>query len=83
MKSTFTLFIIIMRCSLQTSDKDDSLDLPEVGCTALTFLAKRQGHTEVFVTYQGKNVLLQASLTVAAYNPLTVQSYIIIDCIVK
>ncbi|GFN96241.1 nuclear pore membrane glycoprotein 210-like [Plakobranchus ocellatus] len=52
--------------------RDDSapLELPETGCTSLTFLAKRQGHTEVIVTYQSKNVMLQASLTVAAYNPL-------------
>ena len=56
-----------------SSDEEVPQDLPETGCTSLTFLAKRQGHTEVFVTYQSKNVLLQASLTVAAYNPLMVR----------
>ncbi|RUS72155.1 hypothetical protein EGW08_020082, partial [Elysia chlorotica] len=51
-------------------DKDVTPDLPEIGCTSLTFVAKRQGHTEIFVTYQRKNILLQASITVAAYTSL-------------
>ncbi|XP_055899109.1 nuclear pore membrane glycoprotein 210-like [Biomphalaria glabrata] len=51
--------------------KDElTIDLPEKGCTTLTFLAKHHGHTEVVVTYQSKNVILEASVTIAAYNPL-------------
>ncbi|XP_070200007.1 nuclear pore membrane glycoprotein 210-like [Littorina saxatilis] len=44
--------------------------LPERGCTFLHFRAIRQGHTEVTVTYQAAKVFLQASITIAAYNPL-------------
>ncbi|CAL1542005.1 unnamed protein product, partial [Lymnaea stagnalis] len=51
-------------------DEDASLGALEKGCRSFTFLAKRQGHTEVTVTYQSKNVLLHASITIAAYNPL-------------
>ncbi|KAH9518820.1 hypothetical protein Btru_006348 [Bulinus truncatus] len=61
---TFSDFSIFEHIS-----KDD-IELPEKGCTSLTFLAKHQGHTEVIVTYQSKNVILQASVTIAAYNPL-------------
>ncbi|XP_071099780.1 nuclear pore membrane glycoprotein 210-like isoform X2 [Haliotis cracherodii] len=40
------------------------------GCTVLNFMAKRQGHTEVTASYQLGNVVLQDSITIAAYNPL-------------
>ncbi|XP_067655062.1 nuclear pore membrane glycoprotein 210-like isoform X1 [Haliotis asinina] len=40
------------------------------GCTVLNFIAKRQGHTEVTASYQIGNVVLQDSITIAAYNPL-------------
>ncbi|XP_059163994.1 nuclear pore membrane glycoprotein 210-like [Physella acuta] len=52
--------------------RDEKLpfELPEDGCTSLTFLAKKQGYTEVTVTYQIKSLILQASVTIAAYHPL-------------
>ncbi|XP_041366942.1 nuclear pore membrane glycoprotein 210-like [Gigantopelta aegis] len=44
--------------------------IPADGCTTLNFKAVRQGHTEVTARYQIGKVTLQASLTIAAYNPL-------------
>lgn len=53
-------------------NQDDSTDirLPLTGCTSLLFTAKRQGHTEVTVSYRSIKVFLQATITIAAYNPL-------------
>jgi hypothetical protein len=50
--------------------------LPERGCTLLYFSAIRQGHTEVVVTYQAEKQFLQASVTIAAYNPLKVTFFV-------
>lgn len=45
----------------------------DVGCTVLHLQAIRQGNTEVIVTYQATKVVLTASITIAAYNPLKVK----------
>jgi len=46
--------------------------LPSDACMSLVAMATKQGHTQVTIKYNVMGVLLESSVTIAAYLPLKV-----------
>jgi len=51
----------------------DIVTLPDDGCRVVRVKAKLQGHTEIKASYFVKNIQLESTVTIAAYDPLQVR----------